>query len=597
MFRFHLVIWGLIFDADHHFSNPSVNFSTPVAQVALFLGVVCSIMFGVSRRAGDFIMSMLSILLRLAFQQRDGSIDAAQESIHAEIPHRIEEALKHFNLEGRTTTYAMCPSCHKGYAPRFNPRSTIPCYPDRCVNEILDRGICGEALLCNNGPILPFVYRHLDDYVGSLLSQKETERQLDSVCDDLMESIAANNQPAFVHDVFESDFMKTFKGPDGNTLFIHRSGECRLAFSLCVDFFNVEGLRKRGRSASSGIIALACLNLPIEIRYKPEYMYLCGIIPSPHAPHGPLLNHYLKPLIDDLRASWMKGVFYRRTALHLEGRVARAAIICEVCDLPGARHLGGLAPCNSHKFCSVCQLSGLQNLGNCEKEKWQHRDATEIRRLATAWRDAPTLEAQNEIYKTHGVRWSELYRLPYYDPTRQLIVDSMHCILEGLIKEHFRMVLKLTTTDAKAKADTVPAFSHSFTYPLPLDSHKRTKLPLRQQLDANSIRDVGHIHNALTSPFLCDAPGAFISEDKLLRRLESKRKEAIQFVYEDLELGLFDKEVWRARTKKEFAADLVQWVCRFCHSFSAYSNAINSVYRCHMNLRINPLPSYQLPRS
>jgi hypothetical protein len=55
---------------------------------------------------------------------------------------------------------------------------------------------------------------------------------------------------------------------------------------------------------------MACLNLPIEIHYKPEYLYLCGIIPGPHAPHGHSLNHYLTLLINDLTASWQKGVLY-----------------------------------------------------------------------------------------------------------------------------------------------------------------------------------------------------------------------------------------------------------------------------------------------
>src|SRR5256885_2973244 len=32
------------------------------------------------------------------------------------------------------------------------------------------------------------------------------------------------------------------------------------------------------------------------------------------------------------------------------------------------------------------------------------------------------------------VRWSEIYRLPYFDPTKFLIIDPMHCLFLGIAK-------------------------------------------------------------------------------------------------------------------------------------------------------------------
>ncbi|KAF8220225.1 hypothetical protein L208DRAFT_1335077, partial [Tricholoma matsutake] len=37
--------------------------------------------------------------------------------------------------------------------------------------------------------------------------------------------------------------------------------------------------------------------------------------------------------------------------------------------------------------------------------------------------------------------WSELLWLPYYDPTWFLVVDPMHNLFLGLIKEHFQGIL------------------------------------------------------------------------------------------------------------------------------------------------------------
>jgi hypothetical protein len=115
-------------------------------------------------------------------------------------------------------------------------------------------------------------------------------------------------------------------------------------------------------------------------------MYLCGIIPSPHAPHGAALQYYLVPLIDDLMASWVRGVFYPQTALHPRGRVARTAVVCEVCDLIGGHDLAGLASCTSNHFCSICQLTGVnKNLACYDREKWVNQDVEKMCHLAMKW--------------------------------------------------------------------------------------------------------------------------------------------------------------------------------------------------------------------
>jgi len=36
-----------------------------------------------------------------------------------------------------------------------------------------------------------------------------------------------------------------------------------------------------------------------------------------------------------------------------------------------------------------------------------------------------------------GIRWTELLRLPYFDPSRFVVVDAMHNLFLGLTREHF----------------------------------------------------------------------------------------------------------------------------------------------------------------
>jgi hypothetical protein len=519
-------------------------------------------MLGISRRGADFIMGMVSLLVSVTFAQFGGSMECTQKQVHNQIPRRIDEVLKRFDLEGRSTTYAMCPSCHNGHAPEFKPGSAMPIYPRHCVNVILDHGVCNEILLDDHGPIKPFVYHHINDFIGGLMSEVETESEIDQACDDMFASITSQKPPpAFVHDVFDAHFMRTFEGPEDGKLFVDRGTEARLAFSLNVDFFNAEGLRLRGAAASCGIIGLALLNLPSTKRYRPEYMALCGIIPGPRQPHGSQLNHYLAPLIADLKASWEKGVFYRRTAKYPNGRVTHSAVVCEVCDLPGARKLSGLSSETSNHFCSICDLTGMKrNVGRHDIETWRKRKVKEIRQHAERWRDAPTMKEQQKLYDRHGVAWSELYNLPYYDPTRQLTVDAMHCVLEGLVSFHFRRVLKLTSADANSKPVPPPAFTHFFRKPLDLNDPDRVSEPYWKQLNEKEIHDLDLIHRQLTWPI--GDSYEISSMDVLSKRLQSRLKKPLVFVHQNLGLGVLSDMERMSKTKSSLVEDICAWVCQ-----------------------------------
>ena len=137
-------------------------------------------------------------------------------------------------------------------------------------------------------------------------------------------------------------------------LFIDQKGAGQYAFSLNVDFFAVEGMRVRGATMSAGIISLACLNLPPKIHFKPENMYL-SIIRGPKELHLTELNHYMKPLVDDMVHSWEKGIWFSCIALHQAGRVTNSAIVATVMDLPATRKSSGLPGLTSHFYSTVCQ--------------------------------------------------------------------------------------------------------------------------------------------------------------------------------------------------------------------------------------------------
>ncbi|KAJ4465796.1 hypothetical protein C8J55DRAFT_378499, partial [Lentinula edodes] len=93
-------------------------------------------------------------------------------------------------------------------------------------------------------------------------------------------------------DVFEAEFIKDFRGPDGK-LFVNRGNKVRLTFSIHLDFFNPNGITYRGAHNSIGVISCANLALDSSIRYLPENMFLAGIIPGPSEPKGDQMDHFV----------------------------------------------------------------------------------------------------------------------------------------------------------------------------------------------------------------------------------------------------------------------------------------------------------------
>ncbi|KAF9521902.1 hypothetical protein CPB83DRAFT_741537, partial [Crepidotus variabilis] len=58
-------------------------------------------------------------------------------------------------------------------------------------------------------------------------------------------------------------------------------------------------------------------------------------------------------------------------------------------------------------------------------------------KAAEHYRKADTTAARASVFDSTGLRWSELLRLPYFDITRGVVVDSMQNLFLGLLKEHF----------------------------------------------------------------------------------------------------------------------------------------------------------------
>ncbi|KAF9521370.1 hypothetical protein CPB83DRAFT_742670, partial [Crepidotus variabilis] len=143
--------------------------------------------------------------------------------------------------------------------------------------------------------------------------------------------------------------------------------------------------------------------------------------------------------VDDLCLLWDKGLFLSKTSTYPNGRPVRAAMVPLICDLPAARRAVGLGSHSSTHFCSECDLT-LQDINDLDSTTWTPRNYNAHILHATNWRDAPTEDVQDQTFKASGIKWSELLRLPYWDPTRFVVMDSMHGFYLRMFMRHVRDV-------------------------------------------------------------------------------------------------------------------------------------------------------------
>ncbi|KAJ4495678.1 hypothetical protein C8J55DRAFT_409255, partial [Lentinula edodes] len=178
----------------------------------------------------------------------------------------------------------------------------------------------------------------------------------------------------------------------------------------------------------------------------------------------------------------------------------------------------------------ICQLRGTEQVFNTDCDHWTPRDAKELRRWAYAYKNASILGEQKKIWEDHGVRWSSLWMLEYWDPTRMLVIDSMHCILEGLIQYHCRHVLRLDASCAKISSD---GFKYAFDWPwIPYDDDL---VPSGcNKLSEKHISRVANIHQTLC--LALEGEKALTLEEMWTRLENSAPRDALHFVAHTLSL-------------------------------------------------------------
>lgn len=522
--------------------------------------VACQVISGTNRRGCALLYAMLRYIVQLCLMREHSSLSQRDVKLLSDFPIDPRTADKEFNLDAKATIYAVCPDtdCHASYKPTFNEGSPIPIYPSFCTHRrfgircktplVRPRIISGSMI---SVPIKTYVAYDLKDWIGRLLGQPGLEAKMDSA----WTNSGSNGED--MNDIFDGDMLRNFKGPNGN-LFSESGEEGHYVFSLSVDFFNPLSNKQAGKKVSIGLISLVCLNLPPDTRYKSEYMFLAGIIPGPHEPPLDTLNHYIRPIVDFFLELWCPGVWFTHTHCHPNGRLIRCAIACLVCDLIAAKKLAGFGPVAHKNFCHVCHCTrNVHGYGHLENHLWRPRTNEETRTSAQAYISSTTRLESEEIFAQTGVRWSELLRLPYFDPTRFVVIDPMHNLFLGVINKHFQDILGIRL-DKDPDVDT-PSIDLLF-------SDRWTTM------DPADKKGVVRLMKILTRPLNQDLQTE-IGMALWVKRLSNLRLAALDLACSELAhrgckpLATDGRKVSRF-TRADYARGILEWVCFHVYAFS-----------------------------
>ena len=359
-------------------------------------------------------------------------------------PSSLYLAKKSLGLNDQFHSFVPCPKCHKLYnkdeVVNFRQNETLSImrcnhieFPNSSSRKLRPCDIPLSRKPYNSGFIQPeliFPFAGIREQLAAMFRRKGFENSLRhwanrSGFDDILT------------DIYDGRVWKTFKGTDDETspnFFRPEVADSHLGLMLNLDWFQPFD----GTSHSTGVLYAAICNLPRDIRFKRENLLIISILPGPNEVRLHKINHYLAPMVDELESLW-GGMTLNRTYEYREGRQIRAALILVSCDIPAARkicgHISALAACHRCEKRGNYENHQHNFAGMEDMDEWFiARDSSQHCQNAIGWRRCNSDAARTRFVKQTGVRWSELLRLPYFDPIRFLTVDPMHCLFLGIAK-------------------------------------------------------------------------------------------------------------------------------------------------------------------
>jgi len=238
-----------------------------------------------------------------------------------------------------------------------------------------------------------------------------------------------------------------------------------IALSLNMDGFNPW----RSSTYSMTPMNLMVLNLPENLRHKPEYMIMAGLIPGRMQPRS--YHIYLNLLVDELLMLFNSGFIYTRPAIGdqpAQEQVCKVKLLNTSADYPAHSKINCQQDAGATFGCMKCEIQGMRRFNRACYDGYKSfgmHDITPRRRThadvviaaskaKVAWKET-WRKWRDEEHEPGSVpskiktlpEWKgvsgeiPLLRLPYFDIVRDTLPDMMH-ITSGVLQQHLIPLLK-----------------------------------------------------------------------------------------------------------------------------------------------------------
>ncbi|MBW0588473.1 hypothetical protein O181_128188, partial [Austropuccinia psidii MF-1] len=144
------------------------------------------------------------------------------------------------------------------------------------------------------------------------------------------------------------------------------------------------------------------------------------------------INNVLKPLIDEL-IELNCGVKII-TPNYPRGRYVVVKLVGLIGNIVATHKAGGFMSHSAKYFCSWCELKDIERT-HLKLGKPRKRSA--VLSASRRWQEANSTTTQQRLAQYCGIQWSEINRLPYWDPVKNIFLGVLHNWYEGVLQHHF----------------------------------------------------------------------------------------------------------------------------------------------------------------
>ena len=259
-----------------------------------------------------------------------------------------------------------------------------------------------------------------------------------------------NSDPDLLCDVYDGLVWKELSMQYPSSLTDHTLS---LGLALNVDWFQPF----KHTRYSVGALYMSVLNIPRAYRFKSENVILVGIMPGPKEPKLNM-NSYLQPIVSEL-TKLFGGVSMLLNGTHFH---VKALLHMVVCDIPATRKVLALPGHSAKLGCSKClkrfeaeKFGERLDYSGYDYASWVKRDFTEHRQRSREYRMLPNPTTQKAFEQEHGLRYSELVHLDYFNLIRCHVIDPMHNLFEGTAKFFTKNLLEKKLINCSLVSDRI----------------------------------------------------------------------------------------------------------------------------------------------